>query len=180
MNVENHEVTIRGASPIILLPLGTFSDRPETEELQYERALKFYRRNDGEGGFPAGGIKNAVQEVCSGFNAETKARIIGGFHVVGEAETNMVKLIGKPKMEKFDFQFKKPARTITLPLPRIEEWYCIFPLQILSDLMKRDEFKLLLEDAGRRIGIGHRRPEMGRFEVAKIVPRTNGNGNGRK
>jgi hypothetical protein len=165
---ENHEVTIKGTSPLVLLPLGVFSDRPDSEQAQYERALFLYRREDGEMGFPAGGISSAVIESCKDLDKTQKVRVVGGFHVIGEEETNLVRVIGQPRMETFGFKFKKPLlRELLMPLPKFDEWRIVFQVQIHEDL-KLDEFKAVLEDAGKNIGIGHRRPEMGKFEVEKI------------
>ena len=167
---KEYEVTLKGTSPLVLLPLGVFSDRHDSEQSKYELALFLYRREDGEMGFPAGGIASALIESCKGCDKSYKSRVMGGFHVVGEEETNLVKVIGQPQMENFDFKFKKPPRDFLMPLPKFDEWQIVFDVQIHEDL-KLDEFKTALEEAGKNIGIGHRRPEMGKFEIEKISQR---------
>ena len=179
MQVEEFEVTIEGTSPLVLLPLGFFKDCPEDEDEQLERALDLYRREDGEPGFPAGGLKDAVMESCKKLDIDTRRRVAAGFHIVGEDATNRILLHGKPEGVEFDFNFKKPPRTVTRTLPQLFDWSCVVPVHLMTESLDAKEFKKLLGVAGEKVGIGHRRPEMGTFKVTNIVSKHNGNNNNR-
>jgi hypothetical protein len=169
MQVEEFEVTIEGTSPLVLLPLGFFKDCPDDEDGQLERALDLYRREDGNPGFPAGGLKDAILEGCKKLDADTRYRVASGFHIVGENATNRVLLNGDSEGVDFDFNFKRPKRTVTRTLPQLDKWTCVFPVQLVTGSLDSKEFNEFLGVAGEKIGIGHRRPEMGTFKVTNIV-----------
>lgn len=177
MQVEEFEVTIEGTSPLVLLPLGFFKNCPDDEDEQVERALDLYRREDGKPGFPAGGLKDAVLESCKKLDVDTRRRVASGFHIVGEDATNRVLLHGDSEGVDFDFNFKKPKRTVTRTLPQLDTWTCVFPVHLMTGNLGSKEFKKFLGVAGEKVGIGHRRPEMGTFKVTNIVSKQNGSNN---
>lgn len=164
------DVTIRGTSPLVLLPLGVFKGQRLTEDVdRVDEARKLYRRCDGRDGFPAGGIKRSVLEGVHGLDSDTRQAVSAGMHILGEDETNMVALDGKYRGEVFDFVFKKPQRVVKMTLPVLDEWEAVFRIQYAEETISRESIKAFLGEAGKKIGIGHRRPQQGTFEVKKIV-----------
>lgn len=134
-----------------------------------EHALSLARLQDGRVGLPAGAVKKSVLESTKGLDTDTRNRVMSCFHVLGEQERNFVPLTGEPKEADFDFEFKKPKRTLTMTLPQFDEWSCTFDVQLASGSLSQKDLKKFLNKAGAEIGIGHRRPEMGMFEVVKMV-----------
>jgi len=74
--------------------------------------------------------------------------------------------------------FEVDARPVTIPAtkgrimryrPKIEEWRARIPMEIDTDIIPVDQVHQLLEDAGRRQGVGDFRPEkrgpFGRFQI---------------
>jgi hypothetical protein len=168
--ISEVQVTIKGTSPLVLLPLGAFKGQHLTDDQdRVEESLKLYRRHDKRAGFPAGGIKRAVQESMKGLDLETRRSVESGMHIVGEDETNMVVLEGEHHGESFDFDFKKPKRTVTLKLPVLDQWRATFLVQFIGQSISRKHVEKFLGDAGKKVGLGHRRPERGTFEVENIV-----------
>lgn len=168
--VSEVQVTIKGTSPLVLLPLGAFKGQHLIDDDdRVEESLKLYRRSDGHNGFPAGGIKRSVIEAVAKLNLETRRSVDAGFHVIGEDETNMVILDGEHRSEDYDFEFKKPKRAVTLTLPVLDEWTSTFRVQYLAEAIDLKSVESFLVRAGREVGIGHRRPDHGTFEVEKIV-----------
>jgi hypothetical protein len=168
LKVDEYEVTIEGTAPIVLLPLGFFKDCPEDEDGQLQRALELYCRDDGEPGFPAGAIKESVIQSLKGVETKARQRIVGGFHVIGEEATNKIRLLGDPQKANFEFNFKKPERVVTKTLPQIDEWSCVFTAQVVRPQMTKKSLTDALNKAGEKVGIGHRRPEMGTFSVKTV------------
>jgi hypothetical protein len=170
LSIKELEVTVQGTAPLVILPLGCFKDRTIDEDQdEVEQSLKLYRRADGDAGFPAGGIKQAVLEAVRSLDTDTKRNVAAGMHIVGEPETNMVRLEGKPRGEDFDFDFKRPKRVVTITLPVYDKWSCRFNVQYLGSSISRKDIETFFAEAGRRVGLGHRRPERGTFEVKKVV-----------
>lgn len=168
--ISEVQVTIKGTSPLVLLPLGAFKGHHLVDDDdRVEESLKLYRRSDGHSGFPAGGIKRAVTEAIAKLDLETRSSVDAGLHIIGEDETNMVVLDGEHHGEDYDFEFKKPKRTVTLTLPVLDEWTSTFRIQYLEETIGLKNVERFLEGAGQKVGIGHRRPDHGTFEVEKIV-----------
>ena len=168
--ISEVQVTIKGTSPLVLLPLGAFKGQHLVDDDdKVEESLKLYRRRDGQNGFPAGGVKRAITEAIAKLDLETRRSVDAGLHIIGEDETNMVVLDGDHRGEDYDFDFKRPKRTVTLKLPVLDEWTSTFRVQYLGNTISRKNVERFLWDAGRKVGIGHRRPERGTFEVEKIV-----------
>jgi len=168
--IQELEVTVAGTAPLVLLPLGCFKDRTIDEDQdEVENSLSLYRRHDGAAGFPAGGIKTAVLEAAKGLDADTRRHLAAGMHIVGEPETNLVRLKGTPRGEEFDFDFKRPKRTVTITLPVYDRWSCRFNVQFLDSSISRRDIEKFLAAAGKTVGIGHRRPEQGTFEVKRVA-----------
>jgi len=170
LSVSEVQVTIKGTAPLVLLPLGVFKgEKLVANHDKVEEALKLYRRHDGLLGFPAGGIKEAVITAVLKLDKETRAAVNSGFHIIGEDETNMVVLSGEYHGEPFDFDFKKPQRTITLTLPVLDQWSATFRVQYLSSSISLKNIEQFFGDAGRKVGIGHRRPVQGTFEITQVL-----------
>ena len=170
LKIEEIEVTVQGTAPLVILPLGAFKGRQVLEDAdEVEHALKLYRRESGELGFPAGGIKRAVMEAIAKLDLDTRRSVESGMHVIGEEATNMVVLEGKHHGEDFDFDFKKPERTVTLKLPVLDKWECKFRVQYMGQTINRKLIEKFLGQAGEEVGLGHRRPDQGTFKVQKIV-----------
>jgi hypothetical protein len=170
LDVSEADVMIRGTAPLVLLPLGVFKGEKLVDSHdKVDESLKLYRRHDGKTGFPAGAFKQAVYEAVSSFDEETKDAVYSGFHVIGEDETNMVILSGKNHGEGFIFDFKKPKRTVLITLPVLNEWSSVLRIQYLKDSISLGKIKRFLGEAGRGIGVGHRRPEKGTFEISKVL-----------
>mgnify|MGYP001818260833 CR=1 FL=1 len=166
LDISEIEVTITGTKPLVLLPLGTFKGEKLVDNHdKVAESLKLYRRHDGQLGFPAGAFKEAVITAVANLDKETKAAVATGFHVFGEEETNMVALSGEHHGESFSFDFKKPKRTITLTLPVLNEWSAILHVQFVASVISGKNILKFLDDAGRRVGVGHRRPDKGTFEI---------------
>jgi hypothetical protein len=76
--------------------------------------------------------------------------------------------------------FEVDARPVVIPStkgrimcyrPRIEAWRATFPMEVDTTIIGVDDAHQLLEDAGRRQGVGDFRPEkkgpFGRFKIIK-------------
>lgn len=172
-SISELKVTIQGTAPLILLPLGVFKGEQLVDNHnKVEEALKLYRREDEQLGFPAGGLKQAVCEAVAKLDTDTKGSVYSGLHVIGEDETNMIVLEGEHHGEPFDFNFKKPKRTITLTLPVFDEWTATFHVHFMESTISRRNIEQFLRDAGSKVGIGHRRPDKGTFKIKQVVPVT--------
>lgn len=173
LDISEIEVTIKGTAPLVLLPLGVFKGEQLVEHHdKVAESLKLYRRHDEQLGFPSGAFKTAVTVAVSKLDKETKAAVNTGFHVLGEDETNMAVLNGEHHGEDFSFDFKKPKRTVTLTLPVLDEWSATLRVQYMGSIISRKHIEQFLSDAGRTVGIGHRRPKQGTFEISQVVSAT--------
>ncbi len=76
--------------------------------------------------------------------------------------------------------FEVDSRSVVIPStggrimchrPRLDEWQCTFHLEVDEEMFSEDFVRTLVDDAGRKIGIGDFRPErkgpFGRFKVIK-------------
>lgn len=169
LDISELEVTVQGTAPLVLLPLGVFKGEKLVDNHdKFAEALKLYLRHDGRPGLPAGAFKEAVITAVTKLDKETRAAV-DTIHVIGEDETNMVVLEGEPHGESFDFNFKKPKRTITLTLPVLDSWTATFRVHFMTSIISRKNVERFLNEAGRKVGIGHRRPEKGTFKIKQVV-----------
>jgi hypothetical protein len=171
LEVQEVEVVVEGTSPLVCIPLGCFKQLPEDADEQVEQALELYRREDGEPGFPAGAFKKAVMAACKDLDLDTRRAVAAGFHVVGEAGTNLVPLTvgkGDPSMEEYEFTFKRPKREVTRALPVFNDWRAALLVQFMPKMVPAKRLREFLDLAGAKVGIGHDRPESGTFQVKQF------------
>lgn len=173
LNTSELDVTVQGTAPLVLLPLGVFKGEQLIDNHdKFAEALKLYLRHDGKPGLPAGALKQCICEAVAKLDKDTRNAVDSGFHVIGEDETNMVALEGEPHGEDFVFSFKKPKRVITLTLPVLDSWTATFRVHFMTSIISRKNVERFLSDAGRKVGVGHRRPSKGTFKIKKVVPVT--------
>lgn len=166
MTIETTEIIIEGVSPLVTVPIGIFKLTPDAENEQFVRAaLELYRRADGEEGFPAGAFKDAILEAVRG-EKEGVTKKAYSVIVLGEEDTAMVSLKGSAKPEPVVFKFKigKSKKERKVCLPRYAYWRAtlrvMYDNSVVTDLK---EIEWLLDKAGAEIGVGHGRPENGKF-----------------
>lgn len=167
MTVETTEIVVEGVTPLVTVPIGIFKIMPDEEgELSVRAALELYRRADGEEGFPAGAFKDAILEAVRG---EKEGVIKKAYSVIvlGEDDTAMVSLKGsaKPVPAVFEFKIGKSKKEKRVCLSRYDYWRATLKVMYDNSVVDRKDIEWLLGKAGAEVGVGHGRPENGKFRV---------------
>jgi len=131
-------------------------------EQQYRDSL--YIREDGEYGFPAGGIKKAA--VRGGKYLDQQMTFLrGAFHVMGE----MIPIDGEPRMRE-DMVRVDGGKTADIRYrPEFSKWESTVPVELNASVLSVEQLANLFYIGGFAVGIGDWRPEtdgqFGRFTV---------------
>lgn len=180
------QVQIKGISPLLQ---HRFSENAEAgkstravhvkEETPREQAEKVvYRTDEGRFYFPGAAISRMLRE-AGGAHKQRGSRkslkyIVPAAVIVPEEAIPIRNGNGK----SFAKDFEVDSRPVTIPAtkgrimrhrPRFDDWSAKFALEIDDELLSGETIHQLLEEGGRRIGIGDYRPErggpFGRFQV---------------
>lgn len=187
-SIKSGTATVQGLPPGILMH--RFSEASETEEetrtIRQERGTTreraeqaAYRADDGSLYVPSTWFFRSMIEVGS-YHKQRGSRkslkyIIPAAIVVTTDIIPLLNLDGKPIMD-----FEVDARPVVIPStkgrimayrPRIEVWQAEIPMEVDTTIIGVDTAHQLLEDAGRKQGVGDFRPEkkgpFGRFQITK-------------
>ena len=187
-NIKSGAATVEGIAPGILMH--RFSEQAEAEEevrsirqdrgTSRERAEQAaYRTDDGNLYAPSTWFFRSIIEV-GGYYKQRGSRkslkyILPAAILVPADIIPLVDLDGKPIKD-----FEVDARPVVIPAtkgrimayrPKIEVWRATIPMEVDTTIIDLDMAHQLLEDAGRRQGVGDFRPEkkgpFGRFKIVR-------------
>lgn len=181
------EVQIEGVSPLLM---HRFAENEEvqaaTRKIQIkerdprEEATKAaYIAPDGTLYFPTSAIARMLREAGGGHKQRGSRKSLK--YVVPAAvflPDEMMSLLDEAGAKATHFEVD--SRPVTIPAtkgrimrhrPRLNSWKATFHLEIDDDVLETSIIKQLLDEAGRKIGLGDFRPEkggpFGRFQVTK-------------
>lgn len=186
--IKTGSVTVEGLTPGLLMH--RFSEPNEAEEevrairqdrgTTRERAEQAaYRDDEGNLYAPSTWFFRSMIE-AGGYRKQRGSRksmkyIIPAAIVIPADVINLMDFDGKPIKD-----FEVDARPVVIPStkgrimayrPKIEQWRATFPMEVDTTIIAVDDAHQLLEDAGRRQGVGDFRPEkkgpFGRFKIIK-------------
>lgn len=186
MTIKSGHITVEGLPPGLLMH--RFSEKSEAEEevrairedrgTTRERAEQVaYRDDNGNLYAPSTWFFRSMIEVGA-YRKQRGSRksmkyIIPAAVVIPADVVNLTDINGKPITD-----FEVDARPVVIPStkgrimcyrPRIEEWRATFPMEVDTTIIGVDDAHQLLEDAGRRQGVGDFRPQtkgpFGRFQI---------------
>lgn len=182
-------VEIRGLSPLLQRRFGEDAEQADKQTTrmaaasygipreQAERAV--YRDQAGCCYFPGQAIARLLREAGSNHKQRGTRKsvkyIVPAAVIVAADVVGILDEQGKPTKD-----FEIDSRPVTIPAtkgrvmrhrPRWDQWRAEFTLEIDEDVLGADVIHQLLEEGGRRIGIGDYRPEkggpFGRFEILR-------------
>ncbi len=184
-NMKNITTTIRGISPLLQHGFSaefqrSDASRPNVVQVgdpRSEAEAVAYRDQAGNCYFPGQAISRLIREAGAGHKLKGSRRavkfVVPAAVVVEDDHVPILDLKGKPVST-----FEVDSRPVTIPAtkgrimrhrPRFDSWQAVLHLQIDEEVLPATLVHQLLEEGGRRIGIGDFRPEkggpFGRFEV---------------
>jgi hypothetical protein len=176
---------IRGLSALLQ---HRFGEQAEVEEATRAQLIRngtpreqaeatVYRDHGGCCYFPGAAIARMLREAGGGHKLRGSRKavkwVVPAAVIVVEEAISILDANGKPVDD-----FEVDSRPVTIPAtkgrimrhrPRWDEWQAAFTLEVDESVLPVDLVHQLLEEGGRRIGIGDFRPEkggsFGRFEV---------------
>jgi hypothetical protein len=178
-------VNIRGISPLLQHAFGAAFENEDATRTQVIRhsapreqaEAVTYRDDDRNVYFPGASIARMLRE--SGTNHKLKGSRRSVKFVVPSAvlvPEDHIHILTKDGERREDFEVD--SRPVTIPStkgrimrhrPRWDDWTAEFSLEIDPSVLPVDLVHQLLEEGGRRVGIGDYRPEkggpFGRFEI---------------
>lgn len=180
MSFKRFEVTLKGITPLmhhrmseaaLFALLGDKGKKKKTKEVKTPREIAeehAYKSDDGSFYIPTSYICGAFSHVSSDYkqtNSQRKSyKAIAGGVFRPESETaTLIDDKGKP-IRKYEVDIRKATNhqkgAIAVCRPRFDKWSTKFTIEINSDLLTPETAQEILQDAGRRAGIGS-------FRVAK-------------
>jgi hypothetical protein len=185
--VPTIEATIRGLSPLLQHRFGEQSEAEDATRAQLLRQgtpreqaeAVCYRDGAAYCYFPGQAIARMLREAGGNHKQKSTRRsvkyIIPAAVIVPSDAISILTDTDKPKLVN---DFEVDSRPVTIPAtkgrimrhrPRWDTWRASFALEIDETVLPVDLIHQLLEEGGRRVGIGDFRPEkggpFGRFEV---------------
>lgn len=181
-------VSIEGISPMLVHAFGLDFENPDVARTQVadrgtprEQAESvLYREADRSCYFPGAAIARLIREAGAAHKLKGSRRavkfVVPSAVVVVE---DHIALLDKPGGEALN-DFEVDSRPVTIPStkgrimrhrPRFDTWAAAFSLEIDTSVLPVELVHQLLEEGGRRIGVGDYRPEkggpFGRFAVTE-------------
>jgi hypothetical protein len=173
-------VEIEGLTPLLhhrmseealMALLGVKEKKKKPKELRTPREIAeehAYKTPTGEFYIPMGYISGAFAHVSSDYKQSTSSRksikaIAGGVFRPMQEAAILTDAKGKP-LKNFEVDIKKAtnhkAGAVCVCRPRFDRWRTTFQIQIDDSILSQETALQILEDSGRRAGIGS-------FRVAK-------------
>lgn len=175
------EVTIEGITSLLIHKFAADGDdnaRPadlQKRDPREEAERAAYRFDDGAMYFPGAAIMRLLRE--AGANHKTKGSRRSTKYLVPSAVLVPQEAIGLHNGKPIT-DFEVDSRPVTIPStkgkimrhrPRLDAWQATFTLEIDETILSCAFIQQLLEEGGKRIGIGDFRPEkggpFGRFRI---------------
>jgi len=172
--MKTFEVKIEGVSPLLhhrmpeetlfgLLGAKAKKKAVKVEETPREIADKHaYKNKDGSYYIPLTMISGAFQHVSSDYKQKNSARksikaVAGGVFRPTEERATLTDKEGKP-IKAFEVDIRKATNhlkgAIAVCRPRFDKWNCKFSVQVDDSILEPEVALEILQDAGRRSGIG--------------------------
>lgn len=132
---------------------------PRNPKEEFEASRQ--RMPDGSDGFPAGGFKLAIIEACSFVDGMVKKISKGGLFVLGEQNTNLVKInyVGKgPRMGTDHVRINNGRSGDVRYRPYYDKWWCDLVIRYNALVVGAEQIINLIANAGFSIGVGDWRP----------------------
>lgn len=167
---EANEVRVSsGRSPIVGGESGTPRD---------QATLKAYREEKGDLYIPGPNIFSCIIQAGK-FHKVGKSKVTTQKSSLVPAGVCVLDIVCPLKTKNFEVD----SRSVVIPStggrimchrPRLDNWELIFNLEIDTEIFKVDFVRQLVDDAGKRIGLGDYRPDrkgpFGKFVVASWRP----------
>ena len=179
-------VSIQGISPLLQHAFGAEFESEDVARIQVlqrgtpreQAEAVVYRGPDDYCYFPGAAIARLIREAGSNHKLKGSRRavkfVVPSAVLVTEDHISILDKAGGRKVKEFEVD----SRPVTIPStkgrimrhrPRFDTWGATFSLEIDVQVLPAELVHQLLEEGGRRIGIGDYRPEkggpFGRFEV---------------
>lgn len=192
-----YNVNLEGTTPLLhhkmsdedkFKLLGAKSGKKKIKEELTPRQIAekhVYKNTDGSFCIPLGYVSGAFNHVASDYKQKNSGRksikaVAGGvFRPIGESAT----LIDKKKkpIKKFEVDIRKAtnykAGAVIVCRPRFEKWNIQFDVQVDDSILEPEIALQILEDAGRRSGLGSFRVNkggyFGQFQVIRWKEKKN-------
>lgn len=167
------QFAIIGTRPLLcdkkpMLKIGINPPKPKSDNDYFKNAQYRFKKNGEEVyGFPASGIKKAIVTACghcSAVKSHTRGRV---FVETDPASEDYVQLFTpngeKPEPSLYNTTADKGGGKGSVPSPfaRFDDWAMIFEISFFPALNTMEDILLLLQIAGRLVGLGARRIETG-------------------
>lgn len=194
MSMKSYRVHIKGVTPLLhhrmtedalFGLLGTKGGKKKDKEVRTPRQIAedhAYKTGDGKFCIPLSYVSGAFIHVASDYKQSNSQRksykaIAGGVFRPLQEFSTLVDDEGKP-LPDFEVDVRKgtnhKAGAVCVCRPRFDRWNCKFTVEIDSDLISEETALQILQDAGRRAGIGSFRVSksgwFGKFDVVHFKP----------
>jgi len=179
--IESYRVRIRGIRPLLMNSPHTLMEREGTKrkgertDPKEEAKKAIYRDPQGRICVPAINIKAAIRDAAKDYKVPGKGSKTFKEYVKAGiiVEPEYIPLIipsGDPEKDwKVDLRpVVIQGNRIMRARPRFDEWELEFTVHIIDPIIRGEDLKKFIEDAGRYKGLCDYRPEFGLFEVIKF------------
>jgi len=175
--VYSMRVEIEGITPLLQNKFIEDQEVPQKKGEAHDSPdlvpYKLYKNDKGEIVVPSEWIIRAMERVASEFKVEGMKKVTYKNLLPGNIYIEPEAIRIEPQKYSID------KRTVVIPStrgrimryrPRFEKgWKLAFTIRVFDDRIKKEVLKHILEDTGRRVGIGDaRRIGMGRFIVTRF------------
>lgn len=191
--MKTFQVELTGRTPImhhrmteetIMGLLGPKSKKKKVKEEKLPRQIAeehAYKTTDGKYYIPLDYVSGAFKHVASDYKQTSGKKsykaIAGGIFRPCELNAILTDHAGKP-LDNFEVDIRKAtnhlAGAVVVCRPRFDEWKVNFTIEIDDSLIAPEVAQDILEDSGKRAGIGSFRVAKsgfyGQFSVTKFIP----------
>ncbi len=129
---------------------------PRTNEQKYLDTMHLF--DDGSYGFPAAAFKLAIVGACRQFSQPPMTVARTSIRVNGDLGTNLVKIIGEPRMREDFVRIQRSGAAIRIRAEFVK-WNAVLNITFNKNSISPETLYNLVEAAGKFGGIGDWRPE---------------------
>lgn len=178
--LEVYRVKIQGKRPLLMHKIpqelgrkGRSGEKPDPKE-DAEKAI--YRDRDGKIIFPAFNVKSAMSRAAREYTVPGKGKrtfkdLVKAGILIEPQDIPLKIPDGSDPEKSWEIDLRpvvvQRARIIRAR-PRFDNWELEFNVSILDSIIKQDNVKNFITDAGKYNGLGDFRPEFGLFEVVEF------------
>ncbi len=128
---------------------------PKDPQAEYEDA--FYRLEDGQPGFPAGGFKAATVGAARNYESVSMVQLKHGLFIIGEGKEQLVRIEGEPEFTEMPVRIAMGTSDLRYR-PLFFPWSATLTVEYTSVQITKESVVALVDAGGRWGGVGEYRP----------------------